>query len=96
MSNPRSLHWLIVTLDSPQQFHIATRIGVEKLVASPAPSPPPVFPLRVPSPRSNRGGSRGVHVCAHHRTGKTKDERHYPKFILQFCSELDWVIIFFF
>ncbi len=53
-------------------YHVAKRSGVEKLVASPAPSLPPAVPLRIPSPRSNRGGSRGVHVCAHHRTGKTK------------------------
>ncbi len=35
--------------------HQNMRSGVEKLAASPAPSLPPVVPLRVPSPRSNRG-----------------------------------------
>ncbi len=49
------------------------RSGVEKLGASPAPSLPPVVSLRVPSPRSNRGVPVGVHVCAHHSTGKTLD-----------------------
>ncbi len=34
---------------------VAKRSGVEKLVASLAPSLPPVVPLRVASPRSNRG-----------------------------------------
>ncbi len=54
ISNTRSVHWLIVTLDSPQQFQVAKRGGVEKLVASPALSLPLVVPSPVPSPQSNR------------------------------------------
>ncbi len=84
MSKPRSLNWLIVTLDSPQQFHVAKRGGVERLVASPAPSLPPVVPLRVPSPRSNRGVP--VACTCVRITGQEKTSQrciHGPLFVLQ-------------
>ncbi len=63
MSNPRSLHRLIVTLDSPQQFHVAKQIGVEKLVA-PAPFLPHVVPLRVPPLAATEVFPWRARVCA--------------------------------
>ncbi len=48
-------------LKSPQQFHVAMRSWVEKLIDSLAPSLPPVVPFRVPYPSSNRGDPE---VCA--------------------------------
>ncbi len=66
-----SLHWLMVTFDSPQQFHVARVSGVEKLFASMAPFLPPAGPLRVPILAETEGfpwRARGVPI---HWTRKT-------------------------